>query len=267
MKGKPNKDNKATQKGNKDNKAKQKDGEKGESKKGEKQSNGDDNNSGWTTDQDNQIKSMKADGKSWKDIAAAVGASKKDVQHRFKELNKKDEKVSESEGIDGGDEAGFGDLDGIFDESEAGGDSGNASENNKKKKHKKCIMEGCEECGKKTGSHGKNVGGKEQTDGGSGQVEGENNVDNWREPEQQNSTGQDTNGNSQTNNNQSGNGRLARLKPDDVWSLEDLEVLEWLESKYNENKWVHLQASFYNWTGRMIDGVWIEKKFKEDGAV
>jgi hypothetical protein len=40
-----------------------------------------------------------------------------------------------------------------------------------------------------------------------------------------------------------------------------------LEAKYEENKWKHMQAGFYNWGGRMVDAGMIEKKFRDDGAV
>jgi hypothetical protein len=40
-----------------------------------------------------------------------------------------------------------------------------------------------------------------------------------------------------------------------------------LEAKYEENKWMHMQAGFYNWGGRMVDASMIEKKFRDDGAV
>jgi hypothetical protein len=56
------------------------------------------------------------------------------------------------------------------------------------------------------------------------------------------------------------------LKPDAVWTQDDCEVLEWLESKYEENKWLHMQAGFYNWTGRMVIAELIQKKFRDDGA-
>jgi hypothetical protein len=57
-----------------------------------------------------------------------------------------------------------------------------------------------------------------------------------------------------------------RLKPDAVWTRDDCEVLEWLESKYEENKWLHMQAGFYNWTGRMVIAELIQQKFRDDGA-
>jgi hypothetical protein len=54
-----------------------------------------------------------------------------------------------------------------------------------------------------------------------------------------------------------------RLKPDENWSREDCEILEMLEARYREQKWLSMQASFYNMTGRMIRADIIERKLSE----
>ncbi|KAH8821768.1 hypothetical protein F5884DRAFT_102332 [Xylogone sp. PMI_703] len=54
------------------------------------------------------------------------------------------------------------------------------------------------------------------------------------------------------------------LRPNFIWSQEDCEVLEMLEEQYVEQKWLQLQAKFFNWTGRMIPAEIIQKKFEED---
>ncbi len=54
-----------------------------------------------------------------------------------------------------------------------------------------------------------------------------------------------------------------RLKPDGSWSREDCEILEMLEARYREQKWLSMQASFYNLTGRMIRADIIERKLSE----
>jgi hypothetical protein len=61
--------------------------------------------------------------------------------------------------------------------------------------------------------------------------------------------------------------RQGRLKADGIWTNHDVKVLEMLESQYTEHKWMHIQAAFYNWTGRMVDGELIKQKFADDGAV
>jgi hypothetical protein len=56
-----------------------------------------------------------------------------------------------------------------------------------------------------------------------------------------------------------------RLRPDLIWTAEDCGLLEDLENNYTRNKWLHMQADFFNWSGRMVDASIIERKFKEDG--
>jgi hypothetical protein len=60
-----------------------------------------------------------------------------------------------------------------------------------------------------------------------------------------------------------GNGNGGRLKPDDSWPREDCEILEMLEARYREQKWLSMQASFYNLTGRMIRADIIQRKLTE----
>lgn len=55
------------------------------------------------------------------------------------------------------------------------------------------------------------------------------------------------------------------LRPDDIlWSEEDCYILETLLHRYEDNKWLHIQAGFYNWTGRMISGEVIRAKVQGD---
>ena len=65
----------------------------------------------------------------------------------------------------------------------------------------------------------------------------------------------------------SGSGCVGKLKPDGAWSEDDCEVLEWLMNRYKEDKWLHIQSGFYNWTKRMVSWEIIEQKFKDDGAL
>lgn len=57
-----------------------------------------------------------------------------------------------------------------------------------------------------------------------------------------------------------------RLTVDSIWSKRDVDILEGLEDGLVNHKWMHMQAEFYNWTGRMIQAEIIEQKFKDDGA-
>lgn len=54
-----------------------------------------------------------------------------------------------------------------------------------------------------------------------------------------------------------------RLEADDIWTKDDCKTLEMLEERYREQKWLQIQASFYNFTGRMVVADIIEKKFQE----
>lgn len=63
-----------------------------------------------------------------------------------------------------------------------------------------------------------------------------------------------------------GGGNGGRLKADDNWSREDCEILEMLEARYREQKWLSMQASFYNLTGRMVRADIIERKLSEAGS-
>jgi hypothetical protein len=54
-----------------------------------------------------------------------------------------------------------------------------------------------------------------------------------------------------------------RLQPDEHWSASDCEILEMLEARNREQKWMTIQACFYNFTGRMVDAGLIERKMGE----
>ena len=53
------------------------------------------------------------------------------------------------------------------------------------------------------------------------------------------------------------------LVPDVVWTIGDLEVLANVEERYRELKWMHVQAGFYNMTGRMVGSEVIKAKFEQ----
>jgi hypothetical protein len=218
---------------------------------------------------------MKEDNKSWKDIALEVSASKKDVQNRYKELmnggdggqNKSDEKKDEGGwettggsgwGADDGGVMGGGnmpDFGALFvDEAEDGGDEQSEGEGQWQKKNSTNGNGG--------GKNGR--GGKKQKQNGNKQQNGNHN--------------QQTNGGGSQNSQGGGSSYgnpfddppeqtpTGKLRPDGVWTEDDCEILEYLKNKYEENKWLHMQAGFYNWTGRMVIAQLIEQKFKDDGA-
>lgn len=62
-------------------------------------------------------------------------------------------------------------------------------------------------------------------------------------------------------------GGLPELRPNSIWSESDVDLLMFLEDRYNQEKWLQLQAGFFNWTGRMVDSEIIKAKFQEDGLI
>jgi hypothetical protein len=275
--------------GEKKNESKEK--EKKDEKVGERKEdnggqNGGDkaNNKGWTAAQDAKITEMKADNKSWKEIALEVGASKTDVLHRFKELKK-----------------------------EGGGDK--KADDGKEGTAEDPFIVGCEDLFTTEMSGGNGYGDKnetpraqEQSKSNNGSKNGhqekghkrQNNVvSNWdftatadgnwiqqpQSPPKQNQKQYTPQNQYQSPPNQNqkqytpqtqyqppnqnyeqGYGQNWRgLRADAIWTLADCECLEQLEQRYRVNKWLHLQADFYNWTGRMVSAELIEQKFREDG--
>lgn len=282
---------------------------------------------------------MKSENKSWKDIALEVGASKKDVQNRFKELmkssssnsgdgEKKDEGgnngwdtasngwatvVDDSgAGMDGDRNGNMPDFSTLFDDVDNGDNKDDGGERTEGKNGWDVCNNGGNNWGNSRGGvrEKKQEGGWDTTGnnggnnncGNSGTVDESKKQKGGKNKTQQNGGSQNSNGgknwSSSSNNNSSSSNHKknrssnsgysnpfsdrhaisdsdpepqkesgkGRLRPDGIWTQDDCEVLEWLESKYEENKWLHMQAGFYNWTGRMVIAELIQKKFKDDGA-
>ncbi len=327
--------------------AKKSDNEKTDTAEEKKDGSGDGAETGWTSEQDAKIEEMKAENKSWKDIALEVGASKKDVQHRFKELTKSDgesEKKPEEKKNDGEekstwDNSGGADTSGwttivdddpllgaentnmpdfgaLFEDLDEGKGDG---EGENKDEETSAGAWGTGNAGSNDWSKNDAGGnGWEQqssfdksTDGGKKQKGGKNSKGKQQNNSRGNSwksnhsgtanTGSFTsspwattnsswyndshqfNGSctrfgapfveapslspSQNFGSSSRNGFVGKLKPDGAWSEDDCEVLEWLMNRYKEDKWLHIQSGFYNWTKRMVSWEIIEQKFKDDGAL
>ncbi|KAL3425692.1 hypothetical protein PVAG01_02483 [Phlyctema vagabunda] len=209
----------------------------------------------WSADQDATITRMKSDNRSWKDIAIEVGASKKDVQNRFKELQaaeaeataepasaeKKDDTPADGDG-------GFGDMGGLFD------DAGGEAEPEKEKEPEKPK----EKQDKKQKKQHKNKNGKE------------NQPSKAPEPDKSEASAPASEENPAEKQSTQPKPQLEQqaarsLKADDIWTMDDCGVLEMLKERYEQHKWQHMQAGFFNFTGRMIGAELIEKKFRDDG--
>lgn len=216
--------------------------------------------SSWNSDQDSQLREMKAPGahKSWKDIAAELGVSEKVCREHWKELQKAGKEKPGSNGAlhaESGDTgSGRGDADGsgwdnTWDNGEGadGGDMAfgdlfvdSPAQESEKQNDNNCNG-GNKQRGKKQGKDS-NGGGGNQNQGSDGGWSYESNQSSQL-PEQ----------------------HRGHLQSNDVWSKDDCEVLEMLEARYREHKWFHIQAGFFNWTGRMITAELIESKFRDDG--
>ncbi|RDW69954.1 hypothetical protein BP5796_08351 [Coleophoma crateriformis] len=184
----------------------------------------------WTPELDATIMKLKSENKSWKDIAIEVSASKKDAQNRFKELQKAEEdKKKGKEGTTANEDS-----------------DGNAapSEGTVKEKDKECRADP----GKKEDSKAQKKDDKPDKSSPSGAA-----------PEEPSTSQQDMAATSTvTPRGEKG------LKPDEIWTKDDCAVLEMLKERYEAHKWQHMQAGFFNWTGRMVVASIIEKKFKDD---
>ena len=253
-------------------KLKSKSESKGDSKDGSEKSDaesGEKGGSGWTEEQNSKIKQMKGENKSWKDIALEVGASKKDVQNRYKELTKNSSSDAKEKKDQGKDENGW----------ESGGGSGWGDEGRNDGGNMPdfgaLFVDDVEEAGAREQPGGGNQGQEQnKNNGGTGGGSGK---------KQKNQTSKQNNNNIHGGGGQKSQGGSfsdvgnpfddppeetpkGKLRPDGAWTEDDCEILEYLRNKYEENKWLHMQAGFYNWTGRMVIAQLIEQKFKDDGA-
>ena len=291
---------------------------------------------------------MKAKNSSWKDIAQQVGASKKDVQNRYKELNptndneskesgnkdnKCDQKGNEKKGkkdksdkqatVESEDEQPL--LPGAFfgdDLTEAGAtttaadttpapdDTGNAFDEpffddfdnlfantaddtakdkdnkggkkerkNKKKEKSTSIWEDGfgdtgvttvtftdTEADKGANNHDGNANQGSGSKKSKKSKKGGNDNDN-RGGDHQNGFSPNGNDNPINYSDYNTGPYAKRLIPDQNWSADDCQALEMLVGRYDTNRWLYIQASFYNWTGRMVPGEIIRAKFEQDGLL
>lgn len=248
----------------------------------------------WTDVQDDIIKAMKSENRPWKEIASVVGSTKKKVQNRFKALqamiqdHEKDKnkmKSSAAEGL-GISEIEvptfeFGKL--VLDEDSGvddrgvnrngapfctlsghdgyGGDMKKSKKEDTKKKKKKDWTDKEE-----NGSDWCKISPPGLSPTGISPV---GSFDMPPIPKQAPSYGRPF---VQSDSPPPQIGHFSRaqmvnphLRPDLIWSTEDCHLLEDLENNYTRNKWLHMQADFFNWSGRMVDASIIERKFKEDG--
>lgn len=215
---------------------------------------------------------MKKANKSWKEITAALGASKKVVVTRHNELKRMENQAAEvnqanlnatGEGDNAGD-GGFSDMAGLFDDAVGVGDT----------------LTPQQEIGSTEGGSKQKDRQKSKAKSPSRQPQGDQRSEECDCPdciqEEQVRRVQQITNNSRvgsTNPESSGSGGSREqsmhksLQPDNIWTEEDCRIMEELEKRHRENKWLEIQAGFFNWTGRMVVAEIIEKKFKRDGFI
>ncbi|KAE8450210.1 hypothetical protein EG329_006991 [Mollisiaceae sp. DMI_Dod_QoI] len=219
----------------------------------------------WTSEQDKTISKMKSDGKPWKEIASALGSSKSNVQHRYKELMKEEKeskKDDEEKPKEGGDQFGhqtdeevLAGLDALLASFDEPGDA-----NKDKNDGATQNTDGGKEKKSNYGAGGGKKDKKHKKQGGGGDNQNKDQISKPGDGDNED------NGGGHGGYNFSGPQIYGKLKPDSMWSKDDCDVLENMMERYEGEKWLHMQAGFYNWTGRMVAAEFIEKKFKHDTA-
>lgn len=177
---------------------------------------------------------MKKAGNSWKMIAHDLGASKKDVVNRFKELCDLADNHN-GKGGDDDDVFGLGEMPGMFTEDDADATARPSSPTESR-----------------GGKKGKGKGARGNSQQGNNQSEEK--------------TAEEAEGvriDLSAVADDSAAGRKV-LRPDGVWTMRDLEVLADVEQRYRELKWMYVQAGFYNLTGRMVGAEIVRAKFEEE---
>jgi hypothetical protein len=191
----------------------------------------------WTSEQDAKILSMKdEDKKSWGEIANSLGGSKskKDVQHRYKELK-------EAGATAGPPETSTGNPWGPIHTSSST-DNENPFTNPSATKN-----------GNKSWNSSPTL-----SKGGSDWAEVPKLVNNTKARSNHNND----NGTFNDGNGNAWNKELVELKPDHLWNPHDVALLNMINAKYEENRLLHMSASFFNMTGRMVSVDLLKAKFE-----
>ena len=228
----------------------------------EKGNNGEGDHDDWSHKQVSKLKDMKGSNKSWKEIASEVEHQQGECKSKWKELQS---------GTDAGNQGRNRDNDpnGTVPGSWAGTWNEKGGTEGGESSFADLFMDGpTEESDKQDNNHKSwNTPNQNYNEGKKQRCNGSGNDGNGCSPctrEKQHRAGQEgwsykTNQASQQREQTQG-----RLRANDVWSKDDCEVLEVLEAQHREHKWLHIQAGFFNWTGRMIAADLIEGKFIED---
>lgn len=285
---------------NKDSSVKEKNGDDkdnskdGDEKKGDASKENGHGSYSWTSDQDKMILEMKSTNKSWKEIAAALNSSKGQVTHRFKELKKLQESgettvttpVDEVVAVHGV-AAANGATTAVDDGQSAWGVGVHAGDNPMEVPYEfnmtaglsaedAALLNSLDDLIAATNPIKTKVRVTlREEDDNVATASGDNNgQDNWGTNGDDYQVQPDANFDSDTLAGPSDEdvpsgpppGFYGNLVPDATWTKNDCDILEHLQHRYHDEKWLHMQANFYNYTGRMIAAEFIERKFRADGA-
>nr|OQO21982.1 hypothetical protein B0A51_12362 [Rachicladosporium sp. CCFEE 5018] len=178
----------------------------------------------WTADEDAKIKAMKADKKSWNEIAIEISRAKWQVQARFKEIN-----------VDGA----------------AGDDKGNANGNEEKK-----SKGGHQADGNKKGNNNANDGGGEK--GKKDKADNDNATKQDKKPNNQKSQPSKL----ATEDARFTMADWQTLQEDDLFSFSELQCLSEIIAKDPEMSWPRIAARFFDITGRRVHADDVREKFE-----
>ncbi|KAM3081052.1 hypothetical protein ACMFMG_005008 [Clarireedia jacksonii] len=240
------------------------------------------NESGWTEAKDDTLRKMKKENKTWKEIVAELGMSKKNIVARWKELQtfgKDKDKVV------GGEGEGNSNSKGVSEEEKEG--------DGEKEKEKEGSGNGDRKDAEVMMSGGDGNGDDKDKEQSQSNEDDDTPTQPLRnspklrtcphscctlspptsptsslsssKPKKQTHISFSHSDNQIQDQNKPHNPR--RLQPDHIWSKEDCDTLQYLLDRHSNTQWLQLQAGFYNVTGRMVNAEFIEGKFRRDGCV
>lgn len=202
--------------------------------------------SNWTPSQDALILSMREGGESWIDISRAISCGEREVERRWEEL------------LDYGSTASLTTATAVSDGADLGAKKSEASKG-KTKDDKKNTGKGKGK-GKKVKENGK---GSTKRAKQSGDNPSASRSDNTPAAENINLLQHRADISAAILGGLYDNTFARKIKPDDNFSLLDCRVLGLLSAKRKADRWLELQSSFYNATGRMVPLELLRYKIEE----
>lgn len=181
----------------------------------------------WTQETDTQLWELKEDGKTWAEIHATMGKSKSGLKDRYKHLKSIDFKVSD--------------------------ETNEAEERNNNNNHKQ------DDAAETAGDFEKQAAGAANKESSSSSSAKNNKSSTHKpSPAPQYFAGHDAGTNAyiaQYSRNllaEANTGRTRIPEPDEIFDEDDCILLALADSRRRENRWLNIQADYFNVTGRMV---------------